>query len=150
MDLIELAAREVETVESSCTLLEAARHMAAQCVGCLVITEPGSQLPIGIVTDRDLVVLLARGVDPSTETVAPLTTRTLETLRADEGLQHAAHKMRKHGVRRLPILDAEGRLAGIVTLDDLLVLLGRGMADLALTVEGELLQERTATRSGSG
>ena len=142
MNLIELASREVETVDLSCSLLEAARRMADQSVGCLVITDASREVPLGIVTDRDLVMLMARGVDPSAETVASLTTRELETLRAGEGLQQAAHKMRKHGVRRLPILDVEGRLAGIVSMDDLMVLLGRGMADLALAVEGELLHER--------
>ena len=82
--------------------------------------------------------------------MASLTTRELETLRAGEGLQQAAHKMRKYGVRRLPIVDAEDRLAGIVSLDDLLVLLGRGMADLALTVEGGLLQERAKKERWDG
>jgi CBS domain-containing protein len=141
-DLIELAARDVATVEAGCTLLEAARRMAERSVGCLVITDGSGRTPLGIVTDRDLVLLLARGGDPRGETVASLTTRPLETLRADESFQQAAHKMRKHGVRRLPIVDPDGRLAGIVSLDDLLVLLGRGMADLALAVEGELFQER--------
>jgi CBS domain-containing protein len=148
MELIELASREVETVEASCTLVEAAQRMAEGSVGCLVITEPSSGAAVGIVTDRDLVVLLARGADPRTETLASLAGRGLETLRAGEGVQHAAHMMRKHGVRRLPIVDAEGRLTGIVSLDDLLVLLGRGMADLAMAVEGELLHERESRRGG--
>ncbi len=147
MDLIELAAREVETVEPDCTLLDAARRMVECSVGSLVITEPGSERPIGIVTDRDLVVLLASGADPKTGTVAPLTERGLETATAGEGCQQAAHRMRKHGIRRLPIVDAEGRLAGIVSLDDLLVLFGRGMADLAIAVEGELQHERAGKQA---
>ncbi|MDJ0851412.1 MAG: CBS domain-containing protein [Myxococcota bacterium] len=144
MDLIELAARDVETVEPHCTLLEAARRMVDRSVGSLVITESPGGRPIGIVTDRDLVVLLAGGADPKVETVASLAPRGLETARPGEGLQHVAHKMRKHGIRRLPILDEEGRLAGIVSMDDLLVLFGRGMADLAMAVEGELQHERSA------
>lgn len=144
MNLIELAAREVHTVEASCTVVEAARRMAAHSVGALVITDVSGEVPLGIVTDRDLVVLLARGVDPNTETVAPLASRKLETLQAGEGIQHVAHKMRRHGVRRLPIVDVEGRLAGIVSMDDILVLLGRGMADIALAVEGELQHEQGA------
>ena len=146
MDLIELAARNVETVGPDCTLLEAARRMVERSVGSLVIIESSGERPVGIVTDRDLVVLLAGGADPKTETVASLTSRGLETARAGEGLQHVAHKMRKHGIRRLPILDEQGRLAGIVSMDDLLVLFGRGMADLAMAVEGELMHERAGKR----
>ena len=86
MNQIELAAREVETVDPSCSLLEAARRMADQSVGCLIITDASSEVPLGIVTDRDLVMLMARGVDPRTQTVASLTTRELETLRAGDVL----------------------------------------------------------------
>jgi CBS domain-containing protein len=149
MSLIELAARNVETVGPDCTLVEASRRMVEKCVGSLVITDPSEEVPLGIVTDRDLVVLLAKGADPATETLASLTRPHLETVRVGDELQHVTHKMRKHGVRRLPVLDVEGRLAGIVSMDDVLVLLGREMADLALAVEGELAHER-ATRSGGG
>lgn len=142
MSLIELAAREVQTVRPDCTLLEASRRMVDDGVGCLVITDGSGEVPLGIVTDRDIVVMLARGADPKLDTLAPLTRRSLETLEAGESLQQVAHKMRKHGVRRLPILDVEGRLAGLVSMDDVLVLLGRGMADLALAVEGELGEAR--------
>jgi len=143
MDLIELAMRKVEVVETGCTLVEAARRMVEHSVGSLVITDASGEVPLGIVTDRDLVVMLARGVDPHRETLAPLTRRELASVRLGEGLQHVTHTMRKHGVRRLPILDAEGRLAGIVSMDDVLVLLGRGVADLAMAVEGELQVERS-------
>jgi CBS domain-containing protein len=139
---IELAAREVQTVRPDCTLLEASRRMVDEGVGCLVITDASGEVPLGIVTDRDIVVMLARGADPGLDTLAPLTRRSLQTVGAGESVQQVAHKMRKHGVRRLPILDVEGRLAGLVSMDDVLVLLGRGMADLALAVEGELRQER--------
>lgn len=149
MDLIELAAREVQTVGPGCTLLEASRRMLDHGVGCLVITDPQGSQPLGIVTDRDVVVSLARGADPRVDTVAPLTRRRLEVVRPGEGIQQVAHKMRKHGVRRLPIVDAEGALAGIVCMDDVLVLLGRGMADLALAVEGGLAQGRPAGSSAS-
>ncbi len=150
MPLIELAARPVETVDRSCTLAEAARLMVERSVGSLVITDAGSKTPTGIVTDRDLVVLLARGLDPQRDTVESLTDSPLETIRLGERLQHVTQKMRKSGVRRLPIVDDEGRLAGIVSLDDVLVLLGREMADLAMTVESELERDRARTGGEGG
>ena len=150
MSLIELAARSVETIGPECTIVEASRRMVEHSVGSLVITDPSGEVPLGIVTDRDLVALLAKGVDPATGTLESLTRPHLETVRAGDDLQQVTHKMRKHGIRRLPVLDVEGRLAGIVSMDDVLVLLGREMADIALAVEGELAQERAATRSGGG
>jgi CBS domain-containing protein len=148
MSLIELAARNVETVEPECTLLDASRRMVECSVGSLLITDPSGEVPLGIVTDRDLVVLIAKGADPVSETLASLTRSHLETVRVGEQLQHVTQKMRKHGIRRLPVLDVEGRLAGIVSMDDVLVLLGREMADLALAVEGELAHERAAGSDG--
>ena len=148
MSLIELAARNVETVEPECTLVEASRRMVECSVGSLLITDPSGEVPLGIVTDRDLVALLAKGADPATETLASLTRSHLETVRVGEQLQHVTHKMRKFGIRRLPVLDVEGRLAGIVSMDDVLVLLGREMADIALAVEGELAHERAAGAGG--
>jgi CBS domain-containing protein len=148
MPLIEMAARSVVTVEADCSLVEAARRMVESSVGSLVIADADRKKPLGIVTDRDLVVLLARGADPKRDTVAPLVRPGLETVSEGETLQHVTQKLRKHGIRRLPIVDEEGRLAGIVSLDDVLVLLGREMADLAMAVEGELANERAAAPGG--
>lgn len=130
MTLSRLARDAVATVEPHCTLAEAARQMVMFSVGALVIADDGSAPPRGIVTDRDLVKRIAEGADPARETVEAFA-GPVETLAADAGPREALARMRKRGVRRLPVVDAEGKLCGIVSLDDVLLEIGEQMADVA-------------------
>lgn len=141
MFLNDVLKTQVATVEPGFTLLEAARRMIHRNVGALVLIDDRSQ-PVGIITDRDLVVLLAEGVDPSQATIGCFAGQMLQTASVVDSIRDVTEKMRKHGVRRLPVVDSEGRLAGIVALDDILVLLGRELADVAETIENELSHER--------
>ena len=102
---------------------KAARAMRDRHVGCLVITRQGR--PAGIVTDRDLVVrVLAQGRDPKTAQLGEFVTFDPITVALQDGIETAVERMRRHGVRRLPLVDEQGLAVGIVTADDLLVLLG--------------------------
>jgi len=67
---------------------------------------------------------------------------SLQTVHVSDSLSDATKKMRESGVRRLPIVDQESRLLGIVSLDDILVLLGRELADVAATITSEFEHER--------
>jgi CBS domain-containing protein len=119
------------------TVETAARTMRDRHVGCLLITRHGA--PSGIVTDRDLVVrVLAEGRDPSTSKVGEFVTYDPLTLSVHDGIETAVQQMRLHGVRRLPIVDEDGVAVGIVTADDLLVLLG---GEIAAVCEG--IENRT-------
>jgi Mg/Co/Ni transporter MgtE len=73
--------------------------------------------------------------------VGDLMRSPLHTVSTDESLGQATDTMRKHGVRRLPIVDSEGCLIGIVSLDDILMLLGHEMSDVAGTIESEIVHE---------
>jgi CBS domain-containing protein len=141
MSLEKLMQKSVCTVDRSTTLVEAARQLMQHSVGALVITEPSEPGPVGIITDRDLVAMVAKGLDPKQTTVDWFAQPALETVRVDDALETVTHKMRESGVRRLPVLDVDGRLAGIVSLDDVLVLLGREISDVASTIETGLVQE---------
>jgi CBS domain-containing protein len=113
----------------------AARRMRDHRVGCLVVTR--GDRPIGILTDRDVMVrVVAEGRDPSTTRLDEILTYDPLTLRDTDTVDSAARSMREHGIRRLPIVDAEGVVRGIVTADDLVVQLGRRLAEL-----GEALAE---------
>jgi len=112
----------------------AARAMRDARVGCVVVTRAAR--PIGILTDRDLALrVVAEGRDPERTRVSEIVTYDPVVLGDDDQIATAAARIREHGVRRLPIVDAEGRVTGIVTADDLVVLLGRELADLCEGIE---------------
>jgi CBS domain-containing protein len=130
---LERFRRPLATADAADSVKRAACTMRDQGVGCLVVTKNGQ--PFGIVTDRDLVVrVLAEGGDASGP-VGDCTTYGPLTVTVHDTFETAAARMRTHGVRRLPIIDDSGRAVGIVTSDDLLVMLGRSLADVCEGIE---------------
>jgi len=114
-------------------VIEVARKMRDGRVGCVVVTRRGR--PIGIVTDRDLAVrAVAEGLDPRVTPVSDVVTYDPTTLPRTAGIDTAVRVMSERGVRRLPILAEDGRVSGIVTADDLTVLLAQELADLGAGV----------------
>ncbi len=110
--------------------------MKEENVGSTIIEDDGR--PVGIVTDRDLVMeVLEPREDPTEVTAEDIMTETLTTVQADDGVFEATETMYEQSVRRLPVVDSEGSTAGIVTLDDLLVLLTDEMDNLAGVIEAE-------------
>jgi CBS domain-containing protein len=117
------------------SVLAAACRLRDHHVGCLVVTREGR--PVGILTDRDLVMrVVAEGLDPATTRIDDVLTYDPMTLRESDTIDAVARCMQKHGIRRLPIVDDAGKVAGIVTADDLLVQLGR-----QLNAVGEAIAE---------
>jgi CBS domain-containing protein len=104
-------------------LVRAATKMRTFHVGDLVVVDADQPhpMPIGIITDRDIVVgLVARGVNRLDQlTVGDvLSGGELVTAREDDDVETAMDRMRAAAVRRLPIVDANGTLVGIFTMDD--------------------------------
>lgn len=99
------------------TVFEAAQLMKSDDVGSLPILD-GEQLA-GIVTDRDIVVrAIAEGNDPRGMPVREVASRDLVKVRAGDDLANALRLMATHQVRRLPVVDDEGRLVGILAQAD--------------------------------
>lgn len=146
----ELCNREVVVVTRDTPVTEAARLMRQHHVGTVVIVEQANgnrRLPLGIVTDRDIVVeIVATELDPRTLTVGDITVRELVTARESEGLLETMEIMRYKGVRRLPIVDDEGRLVGIVAIDDLLEVLAEELMELTKVVVREQAHEAQTRR----
>ena len=119
------------------TAQSVARKMRDFHVGSVVVTRGAH--PIGIITDRDLAIrVVAQGLDPSTTKVSEVVTHDPTTLSRDASIETAVRTMRARGVRRLPIVTDDGRIMGIVTADDLTVLLTQELAALGESVEASV------------
>jgi CBS domain-containing protein len=142
MSLTELTQKPVYTVQPTDTVAKAACLMCDHAVGALVITDETGVTPLGVITDRDLVWMIAEGLDPQVAEVGQFVHARLHTALVTDSLSDVTRKMRQHGVRRLPIVDQEARLIGMVSLDDVLVRLGRELGDAADAIASELAHER--------
>jgi CBS domain-containing protein len=136
MKLTDIFTRSVVIAAPEETLAAVAVKMQEHNVGTIVIVE--DRRPVGIVTDRDLALALgARRVSPQTE-VQNVMTRHVLSIPEDTSIYTATKFMREREVRRLPIVDREDRLVGMVSLDDLLRFLGRELYNLAEGIKHEM------------
>lgn len=142
MSLLDFTRREVVTAEPHTTVMGAASKMMERGVGALVISDASGEVATGIITDRDLLYMISEGLDPLKTTIGCFVSEQLHTVSVAATIPDVTGAMREHGVRRLPILDGEGRLIGLISLDDILSLLGRELADVAGAVGEELEHER--------
>jgi CBS domain-containing protein len=126
---------------------DAALKMRQHHVGDLVVIDQpdDEKLPVGIVTDRDIVVsVIALGLDPASLLVGDIMSDDLDTCAMADDVYETIERMRLRGVRRMPVVDDGGRLAGVVSADDLLGFLAEEMGELARIAPHQLAQERRA------
>lgn len=141
--------REVITVQRDATVLHAATLMRQYHVGDVVVIENRKDItvPVGIVTDRDVVVeVVATELDCNVFTVGDIMVTSLAVVKEDAGVLEAIQLMTSKGVRRLPVVDDNGGLIGIVTLDDLLLLLAKEFGALSKLVAREQKNEASRRR----
>ncbi len=123
------------------TVLQVARRMRDHHVGCLVVLD-GDRRPVGLVTDRDLAVrALAAGMDPRGVPVSTVMSSPVSTSPESEPIERTLERMRVLGVRRLPVVDGQGALQGLVAMDDLLELFSQQIASLVALETRELRKE---------
>jgi CBS domain-containing protein len=116
--LADVMTRDVEVVRPESPIREAATRMAALDVGTIPVCD-GERL-LGLVTDRDIVIrAVARGADPATTPVRDVMTSSVSWCYADEPVSRGIQAMKSLKIRRLPIVDRQKRLVGIVSLGDL-------------------------------
>ena len=117
MKISEVMTTEVETVSSDQTAREAAAFMLRADAGSIPVCK-GDRV-IGMITDRDIAVRgIAEGRGPDTP-VSELMSDGIVCAREDEDVRDVAQRMSEEQVRRVPVLDAEDKLCGIVSLGDL-------------------------------
>ncbi len=144
MTISEICNREVVIAERSLSVKETARLMRQYHVGDIVVVEgrEGRRRPAGIVTDRDVVVeVVAAGVDPETLTAGDIMGQELSVVGENEGVFETIRYMRAKGVRRMPVVDGEGWLVGIVTLDDLIEMMAEEMGEMSRLISVERRRE---------
>lgn len=141
----ELATRNVATISAKETLAEAAHRMRESHVGDLVVfdRDGDSRRPAGIITDRDIVMALDRlGLeDFADREIGSEMSETLVVGKKGQPVHEVLRKMRQHGVRRVPIVNVDDELVGILTLDDLLGYYGDGVMKMAELVQKEISDE---------
>ena len=135
MSLSKMLTRQAISLQPHDSLAEAARLMESENVGAIVVTE--RKRPVGIVTDRDLAFAVCTGGHSPQDEVQTVMTCPVETISGDEGVYNATQKMMELAVRRLPVVNYMGTLIGLVTLDDLLLLLSRELHQLAGGIQAE-------------
>jgi CBS domain-containing protein len=150
MPVGEICNRDVIIVRREDTIFAAAKLMRQNHVGDVVVVDErgGSRLPVGIVTDRDLVVeIMATELDQKVITVGDIMIEELVAVKESLGVFEAIQYMRAKAVRRLPVVDEQGALVGILTLDDLLQLLSEELAAIARLITSQQQKETQDRRS---
>lgn len=145
----EVCNREVVIMSHEESILEAAKPMRDQHVGDVVIVEENEsgRIPVGILSDRDLVIeVLAKEVPLDAVTVGDIMSDWLLIAKEEDEILDTVKRMRKRGVRRVPVVSATGTLVGILVVDNLIDLIAEQLSDLVGLVTTELRHERE-TRS---
>jgi len=136
MTVYDIARYDVVTADPGTTISELAFQMANERVGSVVIVDGGEV--VGIVTDRDIALdVLGTGADPNEYTARDVMTPDPLVVGSDDGVMDTVRAMHEASVRRVPVVDEDGGLVGIVTMDDLLVMLATELSNLAGVVEAE-------------
>lgn len=138
MSVGRICVRSVDTADLSESVVVAARRMHTRKVGTLIVLDNAKE-PVGLVTDRDLAVrVLAESLDPGQTSVGDVMTPHPHTIREDAPIEEALRIMRAGRFRRIPVVDNQSKLVGLLSLDDILALLTEEFREI-----GKLLEEES-------
>jgi len=140
----EYCNREVIITGQDASVTEAAVLMKQHHVGDLVVVEKQGEktLPIGIITDRDIVVgIIAQKADPDSSIIKDIMSTDLIMVDEKESLLDTLALMQKRGIRRIIVVDGQKNLQGILSADDAIELIAEAMNNLTKLVKQELTRE---------
>lgn len=135
MRAIDASRKPIVTVDAAAPMHDAARIMHEECVGALVVVDDGT--PVGIVTDRDLVVRGVRTRMPLDARIDAVMTPGIVALDADSDVREAVSIFRAHMFRRLPLVRG-GELVALLSTDDLLIEIAGEFAELVHPITGQV------------
>lgn len=121
------------TAPPDATVKDLAQTMDEDGIGDVIITE--HEHPIGIVTDRDIMLAYARGKDLDAMHARDVMTENPVTIRHDAESVDLPERMAEAKVRRMPVVDDQKRLVGVVTLDDVVAVTGEELKNVATVIE---------------
>jgi CBS domain-containing protein len=140
MSLQKFCVHPVVTIAPEQNIIEACRLMREKNVGCLVAVE--AEKLRGVLTDRDIALkVIGEKKDPQQTKVRDIMTANPTRIAVSKTLHDLTTLMHSRHVRRIPIVDGGDKVVGMVTLDDLLILLGQEMADIGQGVSGALFRK---------
>ena len=144
MNIEEICSRVVVVALPATTVHEGARLLREHHVGALVVIDSRqNSRPLGIVTDRDMVVeVLAMGIDPAKLPLGKLVSRNAVSVNASEGVLETIKLMQSEGVRRVVVVDNAGALVGIVSFNDLVPYIAEALTGLSEAIVGAQHRER--------
>ena len=141
----EVMTRDVQTISTQETVQRAAQLMDELNVGAIPVVDDGKL--VGMVTDRDITVRsVAVGQDPTTTRVNDVMSTDVRTCTADQSVEEVLDTMGDVQIRRIPVLDAQSKVIGIVSLGDVAT---RHAADVDLTLD-EISTPSEPDRSTTG
>ena len=132
-----ICTRNVDVASVDESAQAAALRMHARKVGTLVVVD-GERHPLGIVTDRDLAIrVVSTGLDAGRTSVGEIMSAAPETVWEDTPIEDALATMRRGPFRRVLVVDNEDRLVGLLSLDDILMRLGREFGEIQQLISRE-------------
>ena len=118
MKVKEIMTGDAKCCDLNASLAEAAKMMWDSDCGVLPVLKDGKEI-VGMITDRDICMGVAiRDRNPSGISVEEVMTGAVYSITPDDDVHHALETMQEHKVRRLPVVDAEGELQGILSMND--------------------------------
>jgi len=145
MTVGKICNRDVVFIHQEASVPEVARLMREYHVGDIVVVseKTGKRVPVGIVTDRDIVLeVIAEGVNVNDVSVRDIMSDKLVTAREGDSVLDTVKMMRAKGIRRLPVINDDNELSGILSVDDLIELLSEQTSDLAKLIAREQKHEK--------
>jgi len=136
-DLESICQKDLDLIGPDESVATAADRMRQRTVGSLIVVD-GLKHPLGIVTDRDLVIrALADARDADSTPVSEVMTPDIVVATSDTSINSALRLMRDGPFRRLPIVNLDGVLIGLVTIDDMLIRIGHEFGEIGSLIELE-------------
>lgn len=140
----DVCTRDVVFVDRETSIRHCAQVMRERHVGDLIVVDGAQDThkPVGIVTDRDIVIsVVAPHIDPNVFTAGDVMGQDLLTAPEDQELFETVRQMRTRGVRRVPVVSGSGDLAGVFAVDDFISLLAREFSDVSKLILRERVHE---------